>query len=511
MSWFGKPAWAGLLLLVAGCSDPAAPRKSDHRPTPATPGEDTTLVPLRGSPVPARWSVRPRFPPPGQALQGLRALPDGDLAEWVGSTIHWDRNARPVGRPAGYSGRKDLEAWVGLASYGSGLSLAVLARDDSHQPARAASALEGSDHVEIELWPGAKVTPHTGLHLRLGTSRQLINVLRPEGEPWRETSISATGAALGAGGSGPGGSGYQVEVRIPLSTLTPLPGPRVDAVRYRVTIHDADRDEKEAIPTLRIEGVARLTPSMDLPEAVQKRSSVRICLATQKGALWGYENGWRCAIPVELDAPSPDDTASVSAVAFGYARVPTPPRIVWIRERLLFVNFTSVDRGVAALLDGKDTILSVMPLGVVAAEDPGNPRVKDSGAETLKLPDGTWAVAATHAFPAQPGPLGGRCAGGHRVYLSILALRGCLKSTPHAPAPDPPFTPYLERVFQVLLEDCDSSAANDWSLSRDRRTIKVHSSLYPARPPTVWVFRDGRYRRQETRSPARTGGAGKTE
>ena len=174
--------------------------------------------------------------------------------------------------------------------------------------------------------------------------------------------------------------------------------------------------------------------------------------------------------------------------------MPTPPRIVWIRERVLFVNFIGVRTGVAALLDEKDAILSVMPLGVVGAEDPGNPRVSESGTETLRLPDGTYAVAVTHAYPAKPGALGGRCAAGHRVFLSLVALRGCYKSTPEKPAPDPEFTPYLEEVFRVLLEDCETSVANDWSLSRDRRTIKVHSSLYPSRPSQVWIFRDGSYR-----------------
>jgi hypothetical protein len=164
----------------------------------------------------------------------------------------------------------------------------------------------------------------------------------------------------------------------------------------------------------------------------------------------------------------------------------------------MFVNYIGVRRGVAALLDAKDTILSYVPLGVVSADNPGNPRSSESGAEQLTLPDGTFAVAVTHAFPATAGPLGGRCHAGHRVLLSILALKGALKSTPHDPAPPPPFTPYLEEVFRTVLEDCEASVANDWTLSRDRRTIRVHNSLYPSRPTATWIFDGGRYRPERT-------------
>ena len=210
-----------------------------------------------------------------------------------------------------------------------------------------------------------------------------------------------------------------------------------------------------------------------------------------------YVNGWRCGVPYQAAMIQEDDADPASPLRLGYARVPEPPRIVWTRERLMFINIVGRERGVAALLDRRDTILSVMPLGVVGAFDPGNPIVKESDAEPMTLPDGTYAVAVTHALGARPGELGGRCRAGHRVYLSVLALRGCLKSTPHAPAPDPPFTPYLEEVFRTLLEDCQGSVANDWSLSRDRKTISVHSSLHPALPPTRWVYKDGRYRRRE--------------
>jgi len=480
-----------LLLGLWGCSPDPVTHPTDRSRSGAAAGVSADRL-RRGKAVDSRWAARPRFR--ACTEQGLRVMPDGELSEWSGP-VTWDRAARPVGHPAGFDGRGDLEAWVGLASHSTSLSLAILIRDDSQRPAKAVSALPGTDHVELELWPAARSDGPPTLRAEIGTVRQLVNLLPPGGtEGWRQASISSFGVVVASVEGG--GPGYQVEIRVPLYALTPLLELRVTQVRYRVTIHDADRDETAAVPTLRLEGVAGLTPAMEVPEAVQKRGSVRICLATQAKALWGYDNGWRCAIPIEDSYPAEDDTGPDLAASHGYARVPTPPRIVWIRERLLFVNFTDVDRGVAALMDERDTILSVLPLGVVSAEDPGNPRVKDSGAETLTLPDGTYAVAVTHADRAEPGPLGGRCTAGHRVYLSILALRGCLKSTPHQPAPDPPFTPYIEEVFRTLLEDCDGSKARDWSLSRDRTTIKVHSSLYPGRPPKIWVYARGSYREQ---------------
>jgi len=473
------------LLAAASCSGeqwaPLPKTSSGKSDRPASRGE----VLARGRPVTSSWARVPRFKP--RTGEGLRALPDADLAEWAGAT--WLRD--PVAVNGAHRGKEDLDARLALASYGSGVSLAIEVRDDRHHPAAASSAFDTSDHVEVHLW----ATGQPGIRFRLGSLRQLVEVLEPA-EPWRGEKISAAGAA--ASGLEGGGAGYRVEARVPLMVLTPLPAPRIEELRYRVTVFDTDGDER-ATPGLRFEGVVRLDPALEVPEAVQKRGSVRICVSSEVGALWAYENGWRCAVPFDDDAPGPDDTVALPGRGLGYARVPSPPRIVWIRERVLFVNFTGVRRGVAALLDGRDTILSVMPLGVVGAEDPGNPRMTDSGAEPVRLPDGTYALAVTHAYPAEPGPLGGRCAAGHRVFLSLVALRGCYRSTPQEPAPEPKHTPYLEEVFRVLLEDCEHSVANDWTMSRDRKTIRVRSSLYPERPPVVWVFRDGRY---APRSPA---------
>ena len=479
----------GVTSSLAGCSDPPpqAARSSKGSRRVAAPAALLPAAWLKGKPVEARWRERPRFPPLRESPNNLRAMPDGDLAEW--------RKYKPwiAGRPV--AGSSD-SGKLALASYGSGLSLAAVITDNRHVGARAASALSQSDHLELELWPGEK-DGMVGVRVRLGTVRQLVEVLKPSEQPWRDRAISSAGV--------PRAGGYVVEARLPLSVLTPLATPRVETLRYRVTVFDADDDSgARAAPGIRFEGTVRLDPPLMVPEAVQKRGSIRVCMATQRDPLWTYLNGWRCGVPHRPETLQTDDAADeVSPTLLGHARVPEPAKIVWIRERLMFVNLIGLERGVAALLDSRDAILSTVPLGVVGAFDPGNPRTHDSGAEGLELPDGTYAVAVTHTFPDQVGPLGGRCRGGNRIYLSILALRGCLKSTPHKPAPDPPFTPFIEEVFRALLEGCQGLEANDWKLSRDRRTITVHSSVHPNRSVQRWVFNDGRY----VRAPAEEGDA----
>jgi hypothetical protein len=284
---------------------------------------------------------------------------------------------------------------------------------------------------------------------------------------------------------------------LPLSTLTPIPAARVDKLAYRVTSYDTDAEGADAEPALRAEGVLSLDPPLEVPEAVQRRASVRVCMASEPDAMWGYQNGWRCSIPYLPEDLSPEDDAQPKAeMLLGHAILPGPPKLVWLRERVVFVNLTGVDRGIAGLLDKKETLLSLFPLGVVGALDPGSTWARESDAEPIRLPDGTWAVAVTHAYPARSVIAGGRCAAGHRVFVSILALRGCLVSTPHDPAPDPPFPPYFEEVFRTSLEDCEGTSASDWTLSKDRRTITVHDSLYPRREPRVYQYRDGRYQRE---------------
>ena len=369
-----------LPLLLGGCgAPPRGDNGADPVPekgpdvSPATPRLPARL--LRGRPVSDRWARLPGFPP--RAARGLHALPDGSLEEWQGRAVHWNRTARPVGRPAGYRGRADLHApRFGLASYGSGVSLALEVFDDSHRPAVATGVLGSSDHVEVELFPG---DAGPGVKLQLGTLRKLVRFVRPA-QAWRERDVSAAGVASE--------TGYRVEARVPLSTLTPLSGPRIAKIRYRVTLHDADADDLDGRtrPTLRFEGSAVLSPPLEVPEAVQRRTSVRICAGSQADALWSFRNGWRCAVPYRDGAVPADDTAAPAGPRPGRTRIPSAPRIVWIRERLMFINFIGARRGLAALVDRGETILSVMPLGVVGSADPGKAALRFVGrrAPTLR-------------------------------------------------------------------------------------------------------------------------------
>ena len=476
----------GALFCLPACSSrdtPAPARKVSGVTKPAVTRVARKLPPLRkGISVSPKAGRRPRIKPPKN--QGLRALPDGELREWQ-EFSGWLTNAAQV-KGARWTGKDDLDARLGLASYPGGLSLAIKVTDDVHRKARFAAALGRSDHVEVELTPlgtrkpGKLASGQVGVRLRFGTKRQLVEMLR--GDQRRVKLIAATGVAEKGG--------YRMETKLPLSTLTPLPAPSIHRIRYRVTVHDSDAGGEAALPTLRFAGELKLDPPMQVPEAVQKRASVRICQAVMDDALWGYWYGWRCAVPYRRGLRM--DHAATGEVALAYARVADSPKAIWIHERVMFVNIPGRNVGLAALLDRHDTITSVMQMGVVGAEDPGNPLNRESGAEVLKLPDGTWAMAVVHSHQADVG-LGGECANGHQVHMSVLALRGALTSTPHKPAPEPESPPYLEEILKVQLEDCEGRVANDWKVSKDRRTIRVHSSLFPIRPATAYVFRKGRY------------------
>ena len=477
----------GLLCSLPACSSsssktPAGKGKAKSA-VPGVRGRTIKLPPMRkGQTIPLAMGKRPRI----KRIEnlGLRALPDGELREWA-EFSGW-LTAPVVVKGATRAGKQDLDARLGLASYPGGLSLAIKVTDDVPRHAKFASALNHSDHIVVELWPlgdrkpGPLARALLGVKLRFGTRRQLVEMVK--GDKKRLKLIAATGVAESAG--------YRLETKVPLASLTPLPAPRIHRLRYRVTVYDTDADRTPARATLRFEGEKKLDPPMQVPEAVQKRASVRICQAVMDDALWGYWYGWRCAVPYRRSLRM--DRKGDGEVVLAYARVADPPKAIWIHERMMFVNIPGRNVGLAALLDRRDTITSVMKMGVIGAVDPGNPLNRESGAEVLKLPDGSWAMAVVNAHQAMAG-LGGECANGHKVYLSVLALRGAYTSTPHKPAPEPTFAPYLEEILKVQLEDCEGRVANDWKVSKDRSMIRVHSSLFPTRPPTAYVFQKGRY------------------
>ncbi len=484
------PALALLALGPCACNKGAEDAKAATAAKPPTTLEEgpASKTLMKGFRPPKKWAVRPR--PPKNVKDGLRALPDGIFTEWGGDRVKWIKARGAIKGASGWTGPADLDGRLALASYSGGISLALEVKDDRRRAAAYAGALDTSDHVDLQLTPVAdgELSPlarrAVGLHVRLGTVRQLIQQ-RGEAGIKRPVSLTCTGV--------PTEDGYRLEAKIPLTAMAPLPGPVLKKIDFRVTLHDADEEGARAVPTVRFTGRVALDPAPRVHEAVRKRGSVRACMATVKSPLWGYWHGWRCAIPFERPTTQEEDGKSRSPLGLAFHRVPEPPRIVWIRERVLFINLPGLNRGIAALMDERKVITSLMRLGVVSAEDPGNPLSKNSGAEPFKLPDGTWAVAVTHAYPRAPGPLGGKCGGTHRVYLSVLALHRAFTSTPHKPAPQPDPPPEFKEILRVLLEDCRTTVANDWILSKDRQTIEVKSSLHPGRPAVVYDFKKGKY------------------
>ncbi|PID39274.1 MAG: hypothetical protein CSB49_01785 [Proteobacteria bacterium] len=456
----------------------------------------------RGLRVPPELGRRPRFSRRPKA-PGLRCVPDGILGEWRAvKGLRW-HEAKPITGAKNYSGAQDQSAKIALVSYGGGISLVITATDDVHLPAKAAGAFGYADAVELELWPlppKGDPPPTVGLRLWLGSYKQLARFDRPK-ESWRDNAAQAFGGEIAGG--------WQIEARLSLGLLTPLPAPKVERLRFRMTVHDRDSKNDRARPTLRAEGTIRLDPTLDVPEAVQRRGSVRLCMADLPDrALWGFRRGWRCSIPYRRHRQPESDTEPTSGPRFSHARLPKPPMMRFLRERLLLLNYPELRRGVAGLIDMDKDLVSMLRLGIVGAQDPGNPRTRTSDAEPLRLPDGTWAVAVTHAYPlrdaeqrkgAEVPTFGMRCAGGHRVYLSIIALRGAPHVTPHqhVPKPDPP--PQLAEALRVLLEDCERSRAYDWSISRDRKRVTLRDSIFPQRTPRIWRYdkASGTYRLDE--------------
>lgn len=452
---------------------------------------------LRGRRAPGSLAQRPHFERPTEG--GLRCNADGSLAEWRGAS--WIEKATPLGA-MGASPAAQLKARLALASYSGGLSLAISAKDASHVPAKAAGMFGQADAVLVELTPAELPKEmHAslfGVRFWLGTFRRLVHFEKPS-QRWRDAAVGSFGAEV------PGG--WQLEARIPLSTLTPLPEPRVKRWRYRVTVYDAGAAQKKAAPALRFAGELAFDPVPEVHEAVRRRLSVRSCMAAHPGkAVWGFRNGWRCSVPYETRRVFEDDAlpGKEKRIALSHARMPDPPVLRFLRERVVLLNYPGLGRGLAALVRADKTLVSLLDLGVVGARSPGNALTKHSDAESLRLPDGTWAFSVVHAYPEQPAtasPLGARCEGGQRVFLSIVAVRGAPHVTPHKAVPEPDPPPILEEVLRVQLAGCKDRVARRWRISRDAGEVKVFDSLYPRKAPRRYAYQQGRYRR------ARGGGA----
>ena len=422
----------------------------------------------------------------------MRCLPDGDLAEWRGRA--WTRVPRSD-EPVRPGNRADLNARFAVESYGGGICVALDVDDDVHEPATSEGALDDSDALDLALWPRSSGAPAAkrgqpliGVHLRVGTLRQLVRlrVSRPDG---RAELISANGVER------PGG--YRLELRLPLAVLTPLDGPTVDRLRLQIDVRDRDATGP-ARNKAHWQGTLELDPPLRVPEAVQERVSVRACMAAEPTALWGYHNGWRCSVPYRVAAWSGDDSRPRPAWRLSHARMPEPPRLAYLRERVVLLNFPGIKRGLAALFDRKETILSLLDLGVVGARRPGSASTRESDARGLRLPDGTWAVAVTHAYAARdvPPERGGRCNPGYLVLGSIIAVRGAPHVTPQEHVPEPKTPPRLEEVFRTVLDDCDEARRFDWDIAEDGRRVTVRDSLSPLRPAAVFAYDRGWFRRQ---------------
>lgn len=449
--------------------------------------------PRRGEQPAPELARRPRFRPPKEGAEaGFRCLPDGDLTEWAKRS--WTQ-IPPIDATQKGSHHADLSARFALGSYGSGVSLAIDVTDDVHKPAATIAALATADAVELSVWPqssaappGKAAHPALGVHLRLGTLRRLVAV-EGSGQRWRADTISGNGVARAGG--------YHLELRLPLKVLTPLGAPVVDRLRLEITVRDRD-EQGSAQPKARWKGTLDLDPPLQVPEAVQRRISVRVCMAAQPDALWGYHNGWRCSLAAPRVGWSTDDRHKRPAWRLKHARMPEPPRLTYLRERVVLLNFPGLRRGVAALVDRRETILSLLPLGVVGEHQPGSALARESDARALRLPDGTWAVAVTHAHPASEDALdrGGRCNPGHLVLGSVIAVRGAPHVTPHQHVPDPKTPPRLEEVFRIVLDDCDAARSFDWHIAKDARRVTVRDRLSPLRPPALFIYHRGWFRRR---------------
>ena len=469
-------------------------------------------IPRRASQVPDRLARRPRLGVRERASR--RCQPDGLVDEWSGVprialVRESPKHLSEAGSPTGY---------VSMTAYSSGICVMVEVRDKHHLAATSLSTLAKSDHVVVELeplYPSAKpIKVKLGVRMHVGTQRQLVQFTVPD-EPWRAKAVRTEGRLEH--------DRYVLEMRLPLSTLVPLRVARTQHWRYRITVHDAPADGRPE-SRLRGQGVFHAKPAPSIPASVVHRSSVRICRARFSSALWNYEGGWRCAVPYWTGA---------SGWRLANARLPSPPRFQYLRERVAIVNVPGLGVGIAALFDRHDKILSLLDFGVVGSKNPGNAHARDSDAEVFQLPDETWAFAMTHATAVhggrstgeclqrdrsradqigRGGPCGsaGRipaevdvrqhCLAGHRVMRSVVALSGAPTVTPHKAVPDPKPPPRLVEVFRTIIDDCDESRAFAIERSRDKRTIVVRDRVFPLRKPVRFRYEGGWYRVDTVRS-----------
>lgn len=419
---------------------------------------------VRGMTPKPGWAAAPpeaRNPP---SNPGLRCNTDGKLDEW--QSAKW----LPL---SGGSERPDAGRWA-YASYGRGLCVVVFVRDSSPKPATVVAALPKSDYVEVsvQISGGVRKAP---LRLQVGSERKLVNFVASQ-DRWRESLVSANGVAAEGG--------YVVEVRLPLSALTPVRSQTIERATLSVSLFDGDttRARSKKVAAQSVE--ANFSPVLEVPLRIQQRVSSRICHGGFNNAVWSYDNGWRCSL-VNPPTTIVEDDMQQGSLSLAHIRVPEAPKIPLIAQRLVAFNFLGGGRGGLALVDPKETIYSIVHLGVVGRSDPGNERVKTAEARPFKLPDGDWAVEVVHSF--LPGTQG--CSSAPETFLSIVALRRTTVGEPAAATP-----PYLEEIFRHPLNSCNTLDAWGWQIFPGDRRIQMNSILKPSARKRLFGYKEGRYR-----------------
>ena len=281
-----------------------------------------------------------------------------------------------------------------------------------------------------------------------------------------------------------GDYGRQLEIRLPTRSLAPLPSPLVEKLRYSVVAF-AGSDQR---PVWQAAGIWRLRPRLRVADAARRRAALRACFAAEPTALWGYEHGWRCSVPHRQARLSSDDGEDAPAIVLSHAVAPDPPRLKWIRERVVLVDLPGPKRGIAALFGRADRLMSLLQLGSLGSH---RPKGDLATPRPLRLPDGSWALRVEY--------FGGRASARMRasaspwVYSAIVRVHGAA----HAPSlrgVRSNSQPELREVFRTVVRDAVGLSRRRVVLSRDKRRIKVYDQLNPLRPPWIYEFRGGRYR-----------------